>query len=55
MIIDNKKIFENKLREKFPNSNFEIINFTNANSKMIIKCLNCGSIREFKKSFIFAT
>lgn len=39
MIIDNKKIFENKLREKFPNSNFEIINFTNANSKMITEML----------------
>ena len=45
-----KESFKNKLMEKLPKSNFELLDFTGIKNKCSFKCLNCGNILEYKEA-----
>lgn len=45
--------FEKKIKNKYPEENLEIILYTGAKEKGIIKCLECGSIYELKNASNF--
>lgn len=42
----SKEEFENRIKERFPKENFEIIEYTTMSNPLKIKCLNCNKILE---------
>lgn len=49
MIIITKEEIINRIKEKYPNQPFEIIEYTRVTKPFVIKCLKCGEITRFSK------
>lgn len=45
-----KKEFEQRIHNIFPNAQFEILNYTTISKECKIKCLKCGSIKNYTKA-----
>ena len=45
-----KESFKNKLQEKMPESNFELLEFTGIKNKCSFKCLECGNILNYSEA-----
>lgn len=39
-------LLEKRLKEKYPNENFEVLEYTRMKDKAKVKCLSCGEIYE---------
>ena len=37
-------LLEKRLKEKYPNEKFEVLNYTRMKDKATVKCLKCGNI-----------
>lgn len=48
---DIMNIIEEKIKSKFPNWNFNIINYDNKTKELKIKCLDCGEEKLYKKYY----
>ena len=44
---------QSKIREKFPNWNFQILSFEKATSPIILKCLDCQKEKHYKNIYNF--
>ena len=37
-------LLEKRLKEKYPNEKFEVLNYTRMKDKATVKCLKCGNV-----------